>query len=760
MGSFRPELHVAQQSRRDKLRVPQVHHLQDFPHDHLEHPHPHPRLNQDLLQVRNVNNANNLLYDPAAAYSSEIINFSTKSNILAAQRDRDIMVRQEIDATQIVADQDAPFANWSLPLPVSSNINALSKSPIEPQNCGNWKGSQQSFDWVVSYASGESNIISSPMFFGEVSNMSAYPQCLKPAGYNGFQDHVRSSLKNSLQELEMVSHVEQNIRGTGRGAWADGGNKLATLPAYENESDVLCFDNAGAWSGELGCAASKSSPGEDQLRNVVGDSNQQGLSLSLSSSNPTLKLPVAQFGEGCGSQDLHSSRTAALSHKTTKSGGHLSIVGKCCGRSLQDIVGISTNTYRNTGPLGPFTGYATILKASRFLKPAQQLLDEFCGISGSKLVKTCEVSERTSGEVSTSGGDALNAAETEVVAIGNSSAASSSSTFYTCNEMSCDGGVGSSSSESFRPEFQQKKAKLLYIQEEVCRRYKQYHGQMQMVVSSFESVAGLSCATPYISLALKSVSRHFRCLKNAISEQLKHIGKALGEDLSSPTSGTSTSKGDANMLRLKHLDQSLQRQRYGGGGNVGFLDTQQHVWRPQRGLPERSVAILRAWLFEHFLHPYPTDTDKHMLATQTGLSRNQVSNWFINARVRVWKPMVEEIHMLETKGVAEPIKNDGSSAAEGSSQLSQSLSINKRLECSSEEWNQEKRSRMDCEIGRNMDGSLMGFLPYQPSGAVSLTLGLRHGAENVQHQQQQLQQQQEDQLRQQFGGRMIHDFVG
>lgn len=27
----------------------------------------------------------------------------------------------------------------------------------------------------------------------------------------------------------------------------------------------------------------------------------------------------------------------------------------------------------------------------------------------------------------------------------------------------------------------------------------------------------------------------------------------------------------------------------------------------------------------------------------------QVSNWFINARVRVWKPMVEEIHMLETR---------------------------------------------------------------------------------------------------------------
>jgi hypothetical protein len=26
-------------------------------------------------------------------------------------------------------------------------------------------------------------------------------------------------------------------------------------------------------------------------------------------------------------------------------------------------------------------------------------------------------------------------------------------------------------------------------------------------------------------------------------------------------------------------------------------------WRPQRGLPERSVSVLKTWLFENFLHP-------------------------------------------------------------------------------------------------------------------------------------------------------------
>ncbi|KAL6979354.1 hypothetical protein U1Q18_021020 [Sarracenia purpurea var. burkii] len=126
---------------------------------------------------------------------------------------------------------------------------------------------------------------------------------------------------------------------------------------------------------------------------------------------------------------------------------------------------------------------------------------------------------------------------------------------------------------------------------------------MQMVVSSFESVAGLSSATPYVSLALKTVSRHFRCLKNAISDQLKRIRKALGEDLSSPTTGASSSKGDTRTSPgFKFIDHSYPKPK-SGVGNLGFFEPQQHVWRPQRGLPERSVAILRSWLFEHFLHP-------------------------------------------------------------------------------------------------------------------------------------------------------------
>ncbi|CAN4119293.1 unnamed protein product [Withania somnifera] len=451
---------------------------------------------------------------------------------------------------------------------------------------------------------------------------------------------------------------------------------------------------------------------------------------------------------------------------------------------------------RSAVPLGPFTGYATILKSSKFLRPAQQLLDELCDLAaGSSTVVKCSSYTKKICDGFRVSCD-FNAAAGP--------------------ESSSGGCIGDSSglNEScVRPENLQKQAKLIFMQDEICKRYKQYHQQMQMVVSSFETVAGLSAATPYISLALKTVSQHFKSLRNAITDHLKSIRQALGEDLPSPASGTSN-KGNGNSSRLKFVDQTLHNQKSGGGAGVTFFESQ-HVWRPQRGLPERAVAILRAWLFDHFLHPYPTDSDKHMLASQTGLTRNQVSNWFINARVRVWKPMVEEIHMLETNGSGDQTGsnvrksdvhklvtartnhvNDGSHRSSSSISISNCghqlnnvlnmssvvmpekqddyqgvIGTSARLDESSDPmWrNQEKRSRIEYHnipaAAASMDGSSMGFVPYQRNaleiggsiGPVSLTLGLRQNAEAAQLQQQ--LQLHEHRLRQQFGGHMIHDFV-
>lgn len=134
------------------------------------------------------------------------------------------------------------------------------------------------------------------------------------------------------------------------------------------------------------------------------------------------------------------------------------------------------------------------------------------------------------------------------------------------------------------------------------RRYNHYCEQMQMVVNSFDMVMGMGSAVPYTALAQKAMSRHFRCLKDAITAQLKHSCDILGDKDGggNGVGGSSSGLTKGETPRLKLLEQSLRQQR--AFHQMGMME--QEAWRPQRGLPERSVNILRAWLFEHFLHPY------------------------------------------------------------------------------------------------------------------------------------------------------------
>ena len=84
--------------------------------------------------------------------------------------------------------------------------------------------------------------------------------------------------------------------------------------------------------------------------------------------------------------------------------------------------------------------------------------------------------------------------------------------------------------------------------------------------------------------------------QDAIASQLRHTCEVLGEK----DAGTSSGLTKGETPRLRAIDQSLRQQR--AFHHMGMME--QEAWRPQRGLPERSVNILRSWLFEHFLHPY------------------------------------------------------------------------------------------------------------------------------------------------------------
>ncbi|KAK1398414.1 Homeobox domain-containing protein [Heracleum sosnowskyi] len=657
---IRGEPHVAQHRRRDKLRAP---HQNSYDRS-LEQSWLHQVHIPDLEQLRSFKYGTTS-YDQTV-FTSEMLNYVTRSS-------------------QGLLKQNDSFSN-SMIGSYLSHPNSSSNLNVLPHN---YTGNLNSI-----FVGGETNDVCAP---------SLYPR--QPNCYSSYQDVVHFSIgESSMIHQNSLTHIGElqqqcdntmsapfDYQNTLQQVVPDGELEMAQYSAKDS-NELVHFLPSFVDSNSLSNTPVDQSFRQWNIEGQLANKSQdpQGLSLSLS----------VDFRN---SDDLRDNRYS----KALKYSNYL------CSSSKQSSAGNKgfgfeygrRNIYNVAGPHGPFTGYASILKDSKYLKPALELLEELCGSKQ----KACDI--------------------------------------YPHNLDEDEDFSGSSVSESSWPSYHKNMANLLYLQQEVCRKYKQYQQQMQMVVSSFESVEGVSTATPYISMALKTMSVHFRCLKDAISDQLKHTGKELGEELSSPAAGTSSST------------------KFGGDAR-NFHQPKQPVWKPQRGLPERAVSVLRAWLFDHFLHPYPTDTDKHMLAIQTGLTRNQVSNWFINARVRIWKPMVEEIHLLETKGLAEESshmttnkgrENMASGCASHqydynhpANRLSGIDAFTNNEGRREDFWNQEKRTRTECHIPVSIEGSLMSFLPYQQQqdgfefgaghGNVSLTLGLRQNAASVQQQMHQQEQ--------------------
>ncbi|PPR96106.1 hypothetical protein GOBAR_AA24576 [Gossypium barbadense] len=177
-------------------------------------------------------------------------------------------------------------------------------------------------------------------------------------------------------------------------------------------------------------------------------------------------------------------------------------------------------------------GMVNVLRNSKYTKPAQELLEEFCSVGSGRFKK-------------------------KKLGKNNINPSSNPSNDGTTTN-------GSSSSTKDLPPFSASD-RIEHQRRKVDRRYNHYCEQMQTVVNSFDLVMGYGAAIPYTALAQKAMSRHFRCLKDAISSQLKHSCELLGEKDGVGTSGIT--KGET----------------------------------PR----------------------YPSDADKHLLARQTGLSRNQ-----------------------------------------------------------------------------------------------------------------------------------------
>ncbi|CAK9312467.1 unnamed protein product [Citrullus colocynthis] len=186
-------------------------------------------------------------------------------------------------------------------------------------------------------------------------------------------------------------------------------------------------------------------------------------------------------------------------------------------------------------------------------------------------------------------------------------------------------------SSQMEPEWQKlsvdaKKSHLLTLLQLIDERYTQCLDEIHTVTSAFHAATDLDprLHTRYTLQTITSVYRNLR-------ERITNCIISMGMHSNTICTKEKEKSFEATFIQKQWALQQLKRK-----------DNQ--LWRPQRGLPEKSVSVLRAWMFQNFLHPYPKDTEKHLLAVKSGLTRNQVSNWFINARVRLWKPMIEEMY--------------------------------------------------------------------------------------------------------------------
>ncbi|KAM3235436.1 myosin-4 [Capsicum annuum] len=81
-------------------------------------------------------------------------------------------------------------------------------------------------------------------------------------------------------------------------------------------------------------------------------------------------------------------------------------------------------------------------------------------------------------------------------------------------------------------------------------------------------------------------------LRDAICDQIRASRRSLGEQDASENSKA------IGISRPRFVDQHVRQQR--ALQQLGMM--QPHAWRPQRGLPETFVSVLRSWLSEYFLH--------------------------------------------------------------------------------------------------------------------------------------------------------------
>ncbi|CAI9760256.1 unnamed protein product [Fraxinus pennsylvanica] len=136
---------------------------------------------------------------------------------------------------------------------------------------------------------------------------------------------------------------------------------------------------------------------------------------------------------------------------------------------------------------------------------------------------------------------------------------------------------------------------------------------------------------------------------------------ALSSDSACPEAmdrnGSSEEEFDVNNSFIDPLaeDQELKGQllrKY--SGYLGSLKQEFMKKRKKGKLPKEARQQLLEWWSRHYKWPYPSESQKLVLAESTGLDQKQINNWFINQRKRHWKPSEDMQFVVMEAAAAHP----------------------------------------------------------------------------------------------------------
>ncbi|XP_019414950.1 PREDICTED: BEL1-like homeodomain protein 3 isoform X2 [Lupinus angustifolius] len=131
-----------------------------------------------------------------------------------------------------------------------------------------------------------------------------------------------------------------------------------------------------------------------------------------------------------------------------------------------------------------------------------------------------------------------------------------------------------------------KKSQLLSLLQLVDDRYSQCLDEIHTVVSAFHAATELDPQI-HAHFALQRISILYKELRERISNHIIGMGSDLNKSCSEENNEWCV---DTSFIQKQWDLQQLKRKNH-------------QLWRPQRGLPERSVSVLRDWMFQNFLHP-------------------------------------------------------------------------------------------------------------------------------------------------------------